>query len=120
MSVTINLSASVTVVCLLSPKLYIILVKPERNVRQSMMSTRKSALKSGVASVMVGTLPIAQGLVTSESLLRMQQGVGMPELKPVQLPKTLSKTTQTSPKHNRESSKKKKEQLQQHNNCNAT
>ncbi|XP_050543017.1 metabotropic glutamate receptor 2 isoform X1 [Daktulosphaira vitifoliae] len=37
MSVTISLSASVTIVCLFSPKLYIILCHPERNVRQSMM-----------------------------------------------------------------------------------
>lgn len=37
MSVTISLSASVTLACLFSPKLYIILVHPERNVRQSMM-----------------------------------------------------------------------------------
>nr|CAD7433136.1 unnamed protein product [Timema monikensis] len=37
MSVTISMSASVTLTCLFSPKLYIILVHPERNVRQSMM-----------------------------------------------------------------------------------
>jgi hypothetical protein len=37
MSVTISLSASVTLACLFSPKLYIILVHSERNVRQSMM-----------------------------------------------------------------------------------
>ncbi|XP_054286642.1 metabotropic glutamate receptor 2-like [Macrosteles quadrilineatus] len=37
MSVTISLSASVTVACLFTPKLYIILIHPERNVRQSMM-----------------------------------------------------------------------------------
>jgi hypothetical protein len=37
MSVTISLSASVTLACLFSPKLYIILIHPERNVRQSMM-----------------------------------------------------------------------------------
>lgn len=41
-------------------QLYIILVKPERNVRQSMMSTKRSAIKTGTtASVMVGALPIA-------------------------------------------------------------
>lgn len=44
MSVTISLSASVTVVCLFSPKLYIILIRPERNVRQSMMPARYSAI----------------------------------------------------------------------------
>ncbi|XP_045498209.1 metabotropic glutamate receptor 2-like [Colias croceus] len=42
MAVTISLSASVTLVCLFSPKLYIILVRPERNVRQSMMPVRFS------------------------------------------------------------------------------
>lgn len=89
MSVTISLSASVTVICLFSPKvcslnyyfkllfinpirtfilnfrlqLYIILIKPERNVRQSMMQSRRSALRTGTsASVMVGTLPIAHPL----------------------------------------------------------
>ncbi|KAG8336091.1 hypothetical protein J6590_053314 [Homalodisca vitripennis] len=41
MSVTISLSASVTVACLFSPKLYIILIRPERNVRQSMMPTQR-------------------------------------------------------------------------------
>ncbi|KAJ4432054.1 hypothetical protein ANN_20668, partial [Periplaneta americana] len=46
MSVTISLSASVTLACLFSPKLYIILVHPERNVRQSMMPVRYSAIKS--------------------------------------------------------------------------
>ena len=34
MSVMISLSATVTLVCLFSPKLYIIIVRPERNVRQ--------------------------------------------------------------------------------------
>lgn len=40
MSVTISLSATVTLVCLFTPKMYIILVRPERNVRQSMMPVR--------------------------------------------------------------------------------
>ncbi|XP_046679487.1 metabotropic glutamate receptor 4-like [Homalodisca vitripennis] len=61
MSVTISLSASVTIACLFSPKLYIILIRPERNVRQSMMpgaSSRYSAtLKSGTSgSVMVAAV----------------------------------------------------------------
>ncbi|KAK0091090.1 hypothetical protein PV326_003771 [Microctonus aethiopoides] len=34
MSVTISLSASVTIACLFSPKLYIILIHPERNIRR--------------------------------------------------------------------------------------
>uniref|UniRef100_A0A1B0C9E3 G-protein coupled receptors family 3 profile domain-containing protein n=1 Tax=Lutzomyia longipalpis TaxID=7200 RepID=A0A1B0C9E3_LUTLO len=60
MSVTISLSASVTVACLFSPKLYIILIRPERNVRQSMMPVRYSAInkttnsgQSMMAAVMV-------------------------------------------------------------------
>ncbi|XP_071522284.1 metabotropic glutamate receptor 6-like [Panulirus ornatus] len=40
-SVTISLSATVALVCLFTPKLYILLLHPERNVRQSMMSTCK-------------------------------------------------------------------------------
>jgi hypothetical protein len=51
MSVTISLSASVTLACLFSPKLYIILVHPERNVRQSMMPV--SSLKSFVDARLV-------------------------------------------------------------------
>ncbi|XP_041979527.1 metabotropic glutamate receptor 2-like [Aricia agestis] len=42
MAVTISLSASVTLACLFAPKLYIILIRPERNVRQSMMPVRYS------------------------------------------------------------------------------
>ncbi|KAJ0176873.1 hypothetical protein K1T71_008052 [Dendrolimus kikuchii] len=42
MAVTISLSASVTLICLFSPKLYIILIRPERNVRQSIMPVRYS------------------------------------------------------------------------------
>ncbi|XP_065155230.1 metabotropic glutamate receptor 2-like [Atheta coriaria] len=50
MSVTISLSASVTVVCLFSPKLYIILIRPERNVRQSMMPMRYSAINKSTTA----------------------------------------------------------------------
>ncbi|XP_055372495.1 metabotropic glutamate receptor 2 [Condylostylus longicornis] len=50
MSVTISLSASVTVACLFSPKLYIILVHPERNVRQSMMPARYSNINRGTGT----------------------------------------------------------------------
>lgn len=40
-------------------QLYIILVRPERNVRQSMMPSRHGALKTGTtASVMVGAVPV--------------------------------------------------------------
>ncbi|KAK3918104.1 Metabotropic glutamate receptor 4, partial [Frankliniella fusca] len=52
MSVTISLSASVTLACLFSPKLYIILIHPERNVRQSMMpAMRYSTVKSSAGTV---------------------------------------------------------------------
>nr|CAH0109497.1 unnamed protein product [Daphnia galeata] len=45
MSVTISLSATVTLACLFSPKLYIIIFHPERNVRQAltMPTTKLSA-----------------------------------------------------------------------------
>ncbi|KAK6618452.1 hypothetical protein RUM43_013645 [Polyplax serrata] len=46
MAVTISLSASVTLACLFSPKLYIILVHPERNIRQSMMPARQNMAKN--------------------------------------------------------------------------
>ena len=43
------------VACLFTPKLYIILVHPERNVRQSMMpATRYSALASNAGGVGLG------------------------------------------------------------------
>nr|XP_024217678.1 metabotropic glutamate receptor-like [Halyomorpha halys] len=102
MSVTISLSASVTVICLFSPKLYIILIKPERNVRQSMMQSKRSALKSGTtASVMVGALPVAHPIVTSESLMRLhQERTSCSEIKTIS--GQLTKYTQTSPKHQTE------------------
>nr|XP_045590887.1 metabotropic glutamate receptor 4-like [Procambarus clarkii] len=50
-SVTISLSATVALVCLFTPKLYIILLHPERNVRQSMMPAAKcSALRNNLSS----------------------------------------------------------------------
>ncbi|XP_011697451.1 PREDICTED: uncharacterized protein LOC105455658 isoform X1 [Wasmannia auropunctata] len=59
MSVTISLSASVTVVCLFSPKLYIILIRPERNVRPTVRAgrpnpTKSSAITATNASSMMG------------------------------------------------------------------
>ncbi|XP_018371736.1 PREDICTED: uncharacterized protein LOC108766736 [Trachymyrmex cornetzi] len=59
MSVTISLSASVTVVCLFSPKLYIILIRPERNVRPTVRAgrpnpTKSSAITATNASSMIG------------------------------------------------------------------
>ncbi|KAI1297145.1 Metabotropic glutamate receptor [Halotydeus destructor] len=41
MCVAISLSSTVTLICLFTPKLYIILLHPEKNVRQSMMPTQK-------------------------------------------------------------------------------
>ena len=41
LSVSISLSATVTLLCLFTPKLYIILLRPEKNVRQSMMPQYK-------------------------------------------------------------------------------
>ncbi|XP_014254590.2 metabotropic glutamate receptor 2-like [Cimex lectularius] len=61
MSVAISLSASVTIGCLFSPKLYIIIIRPERNVRQSMMPTSRysGTVKSGTsASVMAATVAV--------------------------------------------------------------
>ena len=40
MCFSISLSGTVSLVCLFTPKLYIILLHPERNVRQSMMSSK--------------------------------------------------------------------------------
>ncbi|XP_054721404.1 metabotropic glutamate receptor 6-like [Uloborus diversus] len=39
MSATVSLSATVTLICLFSNKIYIILIHPEKNVRQSLMNT---------------------------------------------------------------------------------
>lgn len=41
MSVTVSLSATVTLVCLFSHKVYIILLHPEKNIRQSLMNADK-------------------------------------------------------------------------------
>ncbi|XP_042890815.1 metabotropic glutamate receptor-like [Penaeus japonicus] len=50
-SVTISLSATVALVCLFTPKLYILLLHPERNVRQSMMPAAKySAIKTTLSA----------------------------------------------------------------------
>ena len=67
MSVTISLSATVTIACLFIPKLYIILLHPEKNVRQSMMnhskyqkSTHQSVIKSNGPTNSNGGLPVTQ------------------------------------------------------------
>ncbi|XP_063708761.1 metabotropic glutamate receptor 2 [Culicoides brevitarsis] len=64
MSVTISLSATVTLVCLFTPKMYIILIRPERNVRQSMMPVRLTTFnKSANDGSMMG--PVMLTAVTS-------------------------------------------------------
>ncbi|KAK9295316.1 hypothetical protein QLX08_010344 [Tetragonisca angustula] len=65
MSVTISLSASVTIVCLFSPKLYIILIRPERNVRQSMMPTKYSTTKSSAVTATNASSMIAPVTLTA-------------------------------------------------------
>ncbi|CAG9760136.1 unnamed protein product [Ceutorhynchus assimilis] len=59
MSVTISLSATVTLTCLFSPKLYIILIRPERNVRQSMMPMRYSAINKSSVTAGSGSMMAA-------------------------------------------------------------
>ena len=53
-----SLSATVTIVCLFTPKLYIILLHPEKNIRQSMM-TSKSQYGSKQQSVKIVQPPIS-------------------------------------------------------------
>ncbi|XP_060527716.1 metabotropic glutamate receptor 4-like isoform X4 [Cylas formicarius] len=77
MSVTISLSASVTLACLFSPKLYIILIRPERNVRQSMMPMRysainKSSVTAGSGSMMAAVVVTA---ATCDQNQKIQQAV---------------------------------------------
>ncbi|XP_076365408.1 metabotropic glutamate receptor 2-like [Tachypleus tridentatus] len=59
MSVAISLSSTVTLVCLFTPKLYILLLHPEKNIRQSMMPRNKH-----------GTLN--NTLITSSSVTRIE------------------------------------------------
>ena len=47
LSVSISLSATVTLLCLFTPKLYIILLHPEKNIRQSMMPQHKYSKVAG-------------------------------------------------------------------------
>ncbi|XP_068145386.1 metabotropic glutamate receptor 2 isoform X1 [Drosophila tropicalis] len=72
MSVTISLSASVTVACLFSPKLYIILVRPERNVRQSMMPPRYGNMHrtagTGPSSMMAAAVVTAATCAQEEKI----------------------------------------------------
>ncbi|KAH8410875.1 hypothetical protein KR222_005608 [Zaprionus bogoriensis] len=72
MSVTISLSASVTIACLFSPKLYIILVRPERNVRQSMMPPRYGNMHrtagTGPSSMMAAAVVTAATCAQEEKI----------------------------------------------------
>uniref|UniRef100_A0A1I8PXH4 G-protein coupled receptors family 3 profile domain-containing protein n=1 Tax=Stomoxys calcitrans TaxID=35570 RepID=A0A1I8PXH4_STOCA len=71
MSVTISLSASVTIACLFSPKLYIILVRPERNVRQSMMPPRSNmhrTANTGPSSMMAAAVVTAATCAQEEKI----------------------------------------------------
>ncbi|XP_041979231.1 metabotropic glutamate receptor 2-like [Aricia agestis] len=60
MAVTISLSASVTLACLFAPKVYIILIRPERNVRASLMPHRwrGGAAPGAVCAALVGAAPL--------------------------------------------------------------
>ncbi|KAK4876127.1 hypothetical protein RN001_012549 [Aquatica leii] len=82
MSVTISLSASVTVACLFSPKLYIILIRPERNVRQSMMPMRYSAINKSSGTAGSGSMmaPVMVTAVTCDQKQQIQKHVVPPIL----------------------------------------
>ncbi|XP_065332711.1 metabotropic glutamate receptor 2 isoform X4 [Cloeon dipterum] len=69
MSVTISMSATVTVACLFTPKLYIILVRPERNVRQSMMPVRYSAVRGPRHQSISGPTGVTSSVVGAGNLL---------------------------------------------------
>ncbi|CAG2111031.1 unnamed protein product, partial [Medioppia subpectinata] len=57
MSVSISLSATVTLLCLFTPKIYIIILHPEKNVRQSMMPHNKyGTLKNNTQMTATATL----------------------------------------------------------------
>ncbi|XP_074113872.1 metabotropic glutamate receptor B isoform X3 [Cotesia typhae] len=61
MSVTISLSASVTIACLFSPKLYIILIHPERNIRRGrgpFAAPKHSTIGRTNASSMISTVTL--------------------------------------------------------------
>ncbi|XP_013180327.1 PREDICTED: metabotropic glutamate receptor 6-like [Papilio xuthus] len=65
LALTISLSASVTLACLFAPKVYIILVRPERNVRASLMPARwrargaaGGAAGGAVCAALVGAAPL--------------------------------------------------------------
>ncbi|XP_072948843.1 metabotropic glutamate receptor 2-like [Epargyreus clarus] len=69
MAVTISLSASVTLACLFAPKVYIIVARPERNVRASLMPARWRAAGgagggAAVCAALVGSAPLPRPATT--------------------------------------------------------
>ncbi|CAH4028607.1 unnamed protein product [Pieris brassicae] len=70
MAVTISLSASVTLACLFAPKMYIILIHPERNVRANMMTSKwrgshgRGAAPGAVCAALVGAAPLPRPATT--------------------------------------------------------
>ncbi|XP_044265994.1 metabotropic glutamate receptor 2 isoform X2 [Tribolium madens] len=126
MSVTISLSASVTVACLFSPKLYIILIRPERNVRQSMMPMRYSAINKSSATTGSGSM-MAAVMVTAATCDQKQQI--QKHVPPVEKDEDLSESkvkpetkdisTQTSPAISNNMLNSSQEHLPKiNNNCN--
>ncbi|XP_045498186.1 metabotropic glutamate receptor 2-like [Colias croceus] len=69
MAVTISLSASVTLACLFAPKMYIILIRPERNVRANMMTSKwrsgaRGTAPGAVCAALVGAAPLPRPAAT--------------------------------------------------------
>ncbi|XP_017773184.1 PREDICTED: metabotropic glutamate receptor 4, partial [Nicrophorus vespilloides] len=123
MSVTISLSASVTVACLFSPKLYIILIRPERNVRQSMMPMRYSAINksttgtanSGAGSMMAAVMVTAATCNQKNQIQKHVPPADIIERDETELsdkPEMKDTSTQTNPTMNGSDSPKV------NNNCN--
>ncbi|KAI5745297.1 hypothetical protein M8J76_009889 [Diaphorina citri] len=72
MSVTISLSASVTVACLFSPKLYIILLRPDRNVRTCMMMTYRYSGGTAKTTTSVSMMAAAMAVTGTNAQLSQQ------------------------------------------------
>jgi metabotropic X receptor len=68
MSVAISLSATVTLVCLFTPKLYIIILHPEKNIRQSMMPQAKYGTVKNHNSAPTTSATTAFGTTVSSSI----------------------------------------------------